>query len=312
MPKNCLNYRVERVNDPFGADETLSSLLSGRKVLLVADVNVVHRTEGLGKRIGAYVQSHGLNLAAAPVVLGGGERIKEDNLHSAMQVVDAALGCGLKSTDCIVALGGGALLDVAGWAASIIDGGVGLVRIPTTPAAMLSGAFSQTAYLSRSGRKDVLSVKSVPEAVLIDVSFSSTVLDGVWWAGFGEAVRLAAAHRDFKMLEKLRAAAPAYRNKDIAALDAVLELTLALLRKKGESDFALNEALSLNEQTHGRMPYGYGISAAVPIALSRAVAAGEEELKDLLSTVREVLDASGALEGARQAKGCNLKGVFES
>lgn len=312
MPKNCLNCRVERVKDLFGEDESLASILTGRRILLVADSNVVQRTEGLGKRIGAYVQRHGLDLAAAPVVLYGGERIKEDNLQSAMKVVDAAIGCGLKATDCIVALGGGALLDVVGWAASIVGGGIGLVRVPTTPAAMLAGAFAESACLSRGGKKDVLVVRSVPEAVLLDEAFVPTVLDGVWWAGFGEAVRLAVAHRDVKTLDKLASLADAYRAKDVTAFGAALDLTLALRRKKGGSDFALAEVKELNVRTGGRMPYGYGVASAVPIAMSRAAEGGDETLRELLAQVRQTLDKSGALIGARQARGCNLTDVFEA
>ena len=67
------------------------------RVMLVADANVVQRTDGLGTRIGRYVRTHGIELAGAPVVLGGGEKIKTDNLQSVLRIVAAAMADGALS-----------------------------------------------------------------------------------------------------------------------------------------------------------------------------------------------------------------------
>ena len=126
------------------------------RILLVADSNVVQRTEGLGSRIGRYLQANGIALAAPPVVLNGGEKLKCDNLQSVNRIFEAALGADLGAKDAIVALGGGTLLDVAGFAAAHIRGGVGLVRVPTTAAAMVESSFATTAAVNFNGAKDAL------------------------------------------------------------------------------------------------------------------------------------------------------------
>ena len=111
MQKSCYSYPVEFVEDVFGESSVLADLLKKAtgsdepKVLIVADMNVVQRTEGLGTKIGRYVQAHGIRLAGSPVVMAGGEKIKADNLQSALQVVSAILSAKLGRNDVVLALG---------------------------------------------------------------------------------------------------------------------------------------------------------------------------------------------------------------
>ena len=65
------------------------------RVLIVADLNVVQRNEGIGSKIGRYVQAHGIRLAGSPVVIAGGEKAKADNLQSALKVISAILSAQL-------------------------------------------------------------------------------------------------------------------------------------------------------------------------------------------------------------------------
>lgn len=305
MPKNCLSYPVEFVEDVFGASAKLAEIVGSAKVLLVADLNVVQRTENLGTRIGTYVQEHGLTLAGAPVVIAGGERVKMDNFQSVSRIVDAALRAGLTSEDYILALGGGTILDIAGWAAAQLKGGVKLLRVPTTPAAMLGCAFAETAAIDTPFVKDALVVPSVPVAVLVDLAFATTVLDGVWRAGFSEAVRLAVA-KDVKVLKKIQPLAAAYQQRDAAALAELVTLAFALRQKKGGTDFGLAAAAELEPKSTWKLPHGYAVAIGTLMDLDRAIAAGERKPEEL-AQVKEILAACGALDGARHSR--HLPGV---
>lgn len=305
MPKNCLSYPVEFVEDVFGASAKLAEIVGSAKVLLVADLNVVQRTENLGTRIGAYVKEHNLTLAGAPVVIAGGERVKMDNFQSATRIVDAALKADLTSGDYILALGGGTILDVAGWAAAQLKGGVKLLRLPTTPAAMLGCAFAETAALNTPLVKDALVVPSVPAAVLIDLAFATTVLDGVWRAGFSEAVRLAVA-KDVKQLKKIQPLAEAYQRRDAAALAELVDLAFALRQKKGGTDFGLASAAELEPKSTWKLPHGYAVAIGTLIDLDREIAADERKADELV-LVKAILAACGALDGARHSR--HLPGV---
>ena len=300
MQKNSLKYPVEFVDGVFGESPVLAGIVQDRKVLLVADNNVVQHVSGLGMRIGAYVHAHGITLAGTPIVMAGGERIKTDNLQSAMRVVTAALESELGPEDFILALGGGALLDVAGWAAAQVRGGVRLIRVPTTPAAMMDAAFADTAALGTPTVKDALRVPSVPAAVLVDLSFAKTVLDGVWRAGLGEAVRLA-ADRDPKFLPKLVAHAEAYCRRDPAVLAEIVKRTVEVRQKKGGTELGLATAAALQPKSDWKLPHGYAVAIGILVDLYEGVQAGTRDVK-LLEVCKEILGKGGALDGARHSK----------
>ena len=300
MQKNSLKFPVEIVDGAFGESTVLADLLRGGRALLVADNNVVQHVEGLGTRIGAYVRAHGLELSGAPVVIPGGERIKTDDLKSARRVVAAALAANLGPDDAVVALGGGTLLDVAGWAASQFRGGVRLVRVPTTPAAVMGAAFATTAALNDQSAKDVFVVPSVPAAVVVDLSLSSSVLDGVWRGGLGEAVRLA-VDVEPKYLQKSLALAERYRARDAEAFAEIATHIVALRQKKGGTDLGLKTAAALEPKSGWKLPHGYAVAIGVLIDLYVAVKEGARDEADLVAC-RDILSACGALDGARHSK----------
>ena len=81
MRKNPLKYPVTFTDDLFNPDnpalaDTLraASGTESPRVMLVSDMNFVQHAEGIGTKIGAYVQSRGIELASAPTVIPGGEK----------------------------------------------------------------------------------------------------------------------------------------------------------------------------------------------------------------------------------------------
>ena len=296
MRKNSSAYPVEIVADSFGESSALADLLAGAsRVLIVADMNVVQRQAGLGTKIGRYVQAHDITLAATPVVIGGGEKIKADNLQCALKVVSAILDAKLGRDDAVLALGGGTILDVAGYAAAQARGGVRLVRMPTTPSAMLGAAFATYAAVDSDSVKDALRVPSVPAAVVIDPTFADTVLDGVWRGGLGEAVRLAVAS-DAALLKKLEKAGPDYAARQPDSLAALVECVKATWTKKGGSDLGLWAAHRLEAMSGYKLPHGYAVSIGVLLETEAAVVRGvlsEEEA----ARVSGLLRSCGALDG---------------
>ncbi len=302
MHKNCLNYPVEFVKDAFGESDVLAKMLKGGRegesaprVLIVADQNVAQRTEGLGSKIGRYVHAHGIVLAGKPVVIGGGEKAKLDSMQSSLRVASAILSGRLGQRDVVLVIGGGSVMDAACWAAAQTGGGVPVVRVPTTPEAMLDAAFAEYAAVNSSSVKDALRVKVSPAGVVVDTMFAATVLDGVWRGGVGEAVRLALA-RDASLFRKLLPLADAYRSRDAKTLDDIVFLVHATRTKKGATTFALWSAMRLQEMSGWKLPHGYAVSIGVLVDLSYAVAAGavKEEVRD--SVVRFFAEC-GTLDG---------------
>ena len=300
-------YPVKIVNDVFAEDHAeLAKVLcevtgsEHPRVLLVADANVVQRTDGLGTRIGRYLQAHGLELAGAPVVLGGGEKVKADNLQSVMTIVAAALEAKVGVRDAIVALGGGSVLDVAGYAAAQIRGGLKLVRLPTTVAAMVDAAFADNAALDHEGVKDALRVPSVPAAVVVDPRFALTVLDGVWRGGVGEMVRQAAVG-DASLLKALVKSAEALKSRDAEAMFSLITAAVESRVKKGTTGFALWSAGRLEAMSGYKLPHGYAVPMSICIDCAYAVEKGILKEDDQEAICR-ILAACGALDGLAHSR----------
>ena len=305
MRKNYLAYPVEFVDDAFGDSDALAKVLQPPKrkaprVLIVADQNVVQHTEGLGSRIGRYVKRTGIELAASPVVVGGGEKIKSDDFQTAQRVMSAMIEAKLGRGDVVLAIGGGTLLDVAGWAAAQTAGGIPLVRMPTTPEAMTDAAYADRALLDVAFAKDAAGVASVPAGVVIDVTFAKTVLDGVWRGGIGDPVRLAVA-KDASLLGKIAENAQAYRARSVEALGEIVRGVGKVRASKGATTFALWLAARLQEMSFYKLPHGYAVSMAVLVAMSCDVvrgAIGEDER----ASVHALLEECGALDGLCHSK----------
>ena len=266
------------------------------KVALIADMNVVQRTESLGLKIGRYFQVHGITLAANPVVITAGERIKVDNFQSAAMVGSALIDARVGYNDAVIALGGGTLLDVAGFAAAQARGGIKLVRIPTTVASMLGSSFSDYAALDAVNVKDAFRVASRPAAVIVDPLFTKTVLDGVWRGGFSEAVRYAAV-ADAALMKKIAARAEAIKAREYEPMKATIEECIASRMKNGfAGNFALWSAMRLEAMSGYKLPYGYAVAIAICIDCAYAAAKGVLKESDQ-QLICSALSQCGALDG---------------
>jgi len=230
------------------------------------------------------------------VLVSGGERVKSDDLKSAMEIVWAMLRARVGSGDAVLAIGGGTLLDVAGWAAAQVRGGLPIVRMPTTPAAMVDAAFADYAAVDGPGVKDALRVPCAPAGVVVDLGFAATVLDGVWRAGFAAAMRQAVVS-DAALTKKLVKLAAMYRDRDPAALREMVEATVASRAKKGGTDFAIWAAHRLESMSSYRLPHGYAVAIAINIDASYATMRGILSEADR-KVICDALTASGAMDGA--------------
>lgn len=295
-------YPVHVTEDLFAAEnpvlaETLKELAGEGeiRVALVADANVVQRTEGLGSKIGRYFQEKGIRLMASPVVLAGGEKTKADRFQSVIKVANALLEAQIGVDDVVLAMGGGTVLDVAAYAAAQVRGGLRVLRIPTTLEAMFDAAFSEVAMINGDEIKDAFRIAARPAAVLIDPIFTKTVLDGVWRGGFAEAVRLAAV-TDAPLMKRLTKRAAAIRNRDEAALRETIDDCLAVRAKKGGTSFALWGATRLESMSGFKIPHGYALAIAICLDCAYAVEKGLLKQADQELICQALVDC-GALEG---------------
>ena len=228
-------YRVLFTEHVFAADNSLlaetlaaAEAEAPTRFLCVVEEALVRHQPDLLERIQAYARRYRefVTLVAPPLVVPGGERVKNaPELVSAVQ--DAINQGAICRHSYVVAVGGGALLDMVGYAAATAHRGVRLVRIPTTVLAQADSGVGVKNSVNAFGKKNFLGTFAPPAAVINDSTFLETLSEREWRSGLAEAIKVcllkdAAA---FGMIERL---APALARRDMAAMRQVVHRSAEL------------------------------------------------------------------------------------
>ena len=162
------------------------------RVLLVVEEALVRSRPGLPAEIGAYFAAHApaLELVTPPLVMEGGERVKNAYFH--VSEIHAHLDRHhIDRHSYLAAVGGGALLDMAGLAAATAHRGVRHVRIPTTVLAQDDSGVGVKNGINAFGKKNFIGTFAPPFAVLNDFTLLATLPERDRRAGCVEAVKVA-------------------------------------------------------------------------------------------------------------------------
>ncbi|MCF8708767.1 3-dehydroquinate synthase [Rhizorhapis sp. SPR117] len=127
------------------------------------------------------------NIMVQPIILPSGEATK--SWESLAKLADQLLDLGIERSDHIVALGGGVIGDLVGFAAAILKRGCQFIQIPTTLLAQVdSSVGGKTAINTRAG-KNLIGAFHQPAFVLIDPSSLDTLPARELAAGYAEVVK---------------------------------------------------------------------------------------------------------------------------
>ena len=98
---------------------------------------------------------------------------------------------GLGKEDWVIALGGGGITDVAGFACSVYTGQSKLILVPTTPSAMAESTTATECFLNSGKNKNTAVAKISPDSVFVDPTFLATVPAKYKSNGYASVIRLA-------------------------------------------------------------------------------------------------------------------------
>jgi len=184
---------VFRPDNPLLAN-TLASRSSSRvpRVLFVVDANMARATPGLIPSIQGYfaAQKGRFDLVDQVVQVPGGESVKNDwkatlELYQAIEQAQLCRHC------YVIAIGGGAVLDVAGFAAATAHRGIRHLRMPTTVLGQNDAGVGVKNGINQFGKKNFVGTFAPPFAVINDLEFIDTLPDREKRAGYIEAVKVA-------------------------------------------------------------------------------------------------------------------------
>jgi shikimate kinase/3-dehydroquinate synthase len=128
-------------------------------------------------------------IATVSVELRGGDA--EKNLAAVERIWDAALRAGVDREAMVVALGGGVVGDVAGFAASTLLRGVSFAQVPSTLLAMVDSSVGGKTGIDRPEGKNLVGTVHQPRFVLCDVELLETLPIAERRAGLAEVVKCA-------------------------------------------------------------------------------------------------------------------------
>jgi 3-dehydroquinate synthase len=161
---------------------TTHAVRPGGRVLLVSNP-VVH--QHYGQRVEHSLREAGLEVNS--LVLEAGEDQK--NLTTVAAIYDAAQQHRLERSSLLVALGGGVVGDMVGFAAATWLRGVAVVQVPTTLLAMVDAAIGGKTGVNHPGGKNLIGAFHQPKAVLIDPEVLVTLPEREFRAGMAEVIK---------------------------------------------------------------------------------------------------------------------------
>ncbi len=193
-------HRVSFTHGAFDAkNHTLRDLVADScelgeqsKVLVLLDSGVAEANPGLTDKIFRYFTVHTdtLNLVTEPMTLQGGEPCKNDwsLVEKIWQAIEFHKIC---RHSYIIAIGGGAFLDLAGFGASTAHRGIRLIRMPTTTLSQGDGGVGVKNGVNYFGKKNWVGNFSVPFAIVNDLEFLSSLPERTCRDGIIEAIKVA-------------------------------------------------------------------------------------------------------------------------
>lgn len=270
--------RLFDLDNPLLADFFAQRATGGtrRQLLFVLDMGVVDAHPDLPTNLKAYfAQPSTVDLVPELLLIPGGEGAKNDPAL-VEKIVDAVDRYGIDRHSYVVAVGGGSVLDLVGYAAAISHRGIRHVRIPTTVLAQNDSGVGVKNGVNYRGKKNFLGTFAPPGAVFNDVTFLTSLNDRDWRAGISEAVKVALI-KDRAFFEWLEANAEALATRDLAAMQYLVHRCAELhlqhiasgdpfeLGSSRPLDFGHWSAHKLEQLTHFELRHGEAV--AIGIAL---------------------------------------------
>ena len=221
-------HRVHFTKNVFGlGNSMLKEVLTGEhgqvpKVLVVLDESLHLAQPALAQQIETWFKSHAevANLVCAPFILEGGERVKNSYFHVS-EVQSQLDRYHIDRHSYVIALGGGALLDLVGLAAATAHRGVRHVRVPTTTLSQDDSGVGVKNGMNAFGKKNFIGTFAVPWAVINDFELLASLAPRDKRAGYIEAVKVACI-RDAAFFETIERDAAKLREFDPDAMQRLI------------------------------------------------------------------------------------------
>lgn len=279
----------------LGDPAWITPYLAGRQVMIVTNETIAPRYLELVRRgLPADLEVHEL-------VLPDGEATK--TLACVSRIWDALLEAGFNRRCTLIALGGGVIGDMVGFAAASYQRGVAFIQVPTTLLAQVDSSVGGKTGVNHPLGKNMIGAFWQPRAVLIDTATLATLPAAEFSAGLAEVIKYGLI-RDADFLAWLEEHMAALRALDPEALAWAIERSCQIKAEivaADETEQGVRALLNLGHtfghaieahQGYGSWLHGEAVGVGMLMAadLSRRLGwLGDTEIK----RIQAIIDAAG-------------------
>ncbi|MFS0770873.1 3-dehydroquinate synthase [Sphingomonas sp. 1P08PE] len=261
------------------AGEHLGPLARGRPMAIVTDENVRPHLATLQDALTR------ADIASEALVLPPGEATK--SWERLAEVCDWLLRRGVERGDHVVALGGGVIGDLVGFACAILKRGCGFVQIPTTLLAQVDSSVGGKTAINTPAGKNLIGAFHQPALVLIDPAVLDTLPPRELAAGYAEVVKYGLID-DAAFFAWCEANGPVLLGGDVdARVHAIAHSVAAKARIVAADEHETNGTRALLNLGHtfghaleaeagfdGSLIHGEGVAAGIALAFRFSAARG--------------------------------------
>ena len=270
------------------------------KLLFVLDDGVKHHHPTLIPQIEDYCKAHRQTIKYTDtLVLPGGEQVKNSDtaIESVLKGVNDNKIC---RHSFVVVIGGGAVIDMVGYAAAIAHRGVKLIRIPTTVLSQNDSAVGVKNSVNAFKKKNFLGTFAPPFATINDSDFLETLEQRDWISGISEAIKVALI-KDKTFFKYIADNAVALKNREMEPMQYVIykcaEMHMHHIAQGGDPfesgssrplDFGHWAAHKMEFMTNYELRHGEAVAKGIALDVTYAQLVGlisEEDLQHILDVM---------------------------
>jgi shikimate kinase / 3-dehydroquinate synthase len=204
------SYPIHIESGLLSKADLLLPFLKHKRVAIVSNTTVAPLYLG---RLSEILEKHGVRVVS--IILPDGEKFK--NIETLNLIYDALLTHRCERNTPLIALGGGVIGDMTGYAAATYLRGVPFIQIPTTLLSQVDSSVGGKTGINHPLGKNMIGAFYQPQIVIIDISTLSTLPDQELRAGLAEVIKYGLI-RDLPFLEWLEANMEKLLARDVNAL----------------------------------------------------------------------------------------------
>lgn len=235
------------------------------------------------------------------VIIPDGEHTK--SLNTLSVIIDALIATRMNRDCAVIALGGGVIGDMAGFAAACYQRGVDFIQIPTTLLAQVDSSVGGKTAVNHPGGKNLIGAFHQPRAVIADISALKTLPDRELRAGLAEVIKYGLIY-DFAFFEWLEKNVGKILARDVDALTHAIKRSCEIKAEVvgiDEREQGLRAILNLghtfghaieNALGYGEWLHGEAVAAGMAMAAEMSHTLGWISSNDLQRTTN-LIESSG-------------------